>query len=207
MKSKIFYTEQIQAILNNNKIMFREVIKPHNPFKANFCGYKQGDGLWIDDKYIKDYSVGCCWIKKERYIEKYAPYQVGDILYVRETWSEVETCNGRPFLIYKADDDGKHSDDNHKFKGWRPSIHMPKEAARIFLEVTNVRVERLQDITLDDMLLEGIGIHPEAFNDPENAYQQGKEAFKDIWIEIYGIDSWQNNDWVWVYEFKRIDKP
>lgn len=68
---------------------------------------------------------------------------------------------------------------------WRPSIHMPKEAARLFLRVTSVRAERLQDMTLDDFCSEGVGIRPEAFNDPENAYWQGREAYIDTWNSIY----------------------
>lgn len=95
---------------------------------------------------------------------------------------------------------------------WHPSIHMPREAARIWLKVTDVRVERLHTMTLDDYLNEGVSVRPEAFNDPENAYLQAKENFTAIWDgtikqanrEIYG---WDANPWTWVIAFERCDKP
>lgn len=93
-----------------------------------------------------------------------------------------------------------------------PSIHMPKAAARIWLEVTDVRVEHLQDMRLDDFLKEGIVIRPEAFNDPENAYAQAQRAFIDLWgstipekdKDLYG---WEADPAVWVIEFERCRKP
>lgn len=95
---------------------------------------------------------------------------------------------------------------------WHPSIHMPKEAARIFLRVTDIRVERLKDMTLDDFLAEGVVLRPEAFNDPENAYMQGKELFTHIWNstikkEQHDLYGWDANPWVWVIEFERCEKP
>lgn len=95
---------------------------------------------------------------------------------------------------------------------WHPSIHMPREAARIWLKVTDVRVERLQAMTLDDFLSEGVTIRPEAFNDPDNAYLQARDAFVKIWdstikkeeIYLYG---WDGNPWVWAIEFERCKKP
>lgn len=93
---------------------------------------------------------------------------------------------------------------------WHPSIHMPKEAARIFLRVTNVWVERLNDVTLDDFLAEGVVLRPEAFNDPENAYLQARKIFSGIWdatiskekLDKYG---WDANPWVWVYRFEKVE--
>ena len=136
------------------------------------------------------------------------PARVGDILWVRETWEEwtggyVYKAWTSPFLqpgYYRG------------CMRWRPSIHMPKEAARIFLRVTDVRVERLQDMTLDDFLNEGISIRDEAFNDPENAYMQSKEIFIHIWNSTinkkqHNLYGWDANPWVWVIEFERCEKP
>ena len=90
---------------------------------------------------------------------------------------------------------------------------MPKEASRIFLKVTDVKVERLQDMNLDDFISEGISLLPEAFNDPENAYLQAKNIFSnDIWnatvekklIDTYG---WNANPWVWAIEFEQCRRP
>lgn len=130
-----------------------------------------------------------------------APYQVGDILYVREAWHK----DVRRYM-YRAD-----YDDNEKFYRngkevlikWHPSIHMPKEAARIWLKVTDVRVERLQDITPEEAVREGA---KETF--PPLAIDE----FRDIWestirktdISQYG---WDANPWVWVIEFERCEKP
>lgn len=128
------------------------------------------------------------------------PCDPGDILWVRETWNY-----GEGEYRYKADDvmpDGWHT------TAWRPSIHMPKEAARIFLRVKDVRAERLQEITAAECLREGI--EPEAKNHVGQEFAQG--MFHDLWDstvkpadrDIYG---WAANPWVWVIEFELCEKP
>lgn len=137
----------------------------------------------------------------------YSPYNPGDILYVRETWSE--WTDG---YVYKAwtspfPQPGRYPD---KFMKWHPSIHMPKEAARIWLRVTDVRVERLQDMTGQDILKEGVNCHVH----PEAHYFDGnqKMMFAELWdstvkktdLDHYG---WDADPWVWVIEFERCKKP
>lgn len=147
LKSKpiLFNTEMVRSILDGRKTVTRRIVK-NNPEE---CTSKVVNGVCkiCDDKggfYLPD-----------DYVKVRSPYQVGDILYVRETWSEVETVYGVPYYIYKADDkNGMHSSKSN-FSRWFPSIHMPKEVARIFLRVTNVRVEKLQEITEDDIVDEG----------------------------------------------------
>ena len=133
------------------------------------------------------------------------PYQPGDILYVRETW-----CDDRQFThdstpgryFYKASESGN-------FK-WKPSIHMPKEAARIWLCVTDVRVERLQEITAESALTEGADKYIHA-NGTLNE-DQTITSFIGIWnstikksdLDRYG---WDASPWVWVIEFERCEKP
>lgn len=130
-----------------------------------------------------------------------APYHPGDILYVRETWKKAP--NG-----YYYYEDWQRNDIADVTK-WKPSIHMPKEAARIWLEVTNVRVERLQEITPQGAWKEGARcscLHPV----PDCA--GNKTTFVNIWnstikkadLDCYG---WDANPWVWVIEFERCDKP
>ena len=131
------------------------------------------------------------------------PYHTDDILYVRETWcglpvNEAGHMRGHTIYYYKADGELRP-------KGWRgtwhPSIHMPKEAARIWLKVTDVRVERLQDMTDDDAEAEG------CFD-----YTSTALGFFDVWdstikksdLDRYG---WNANPWVWVIEFERCEKP
>ncbi len=128
------------------------------------------------------------------------PYQQGDILYVRETWCKGSWMNEKERYYYKADD-------NDFLCTWHPSIHMPKEAARIWLRVTGVRVERLQDIDGKGCVKEGIEEEP--LKDVGDEFVKG--MFHDLWdstikksdIDRYG---WDANPWVWVIEFERCEK-
>lgn len=215
----LFNTEMVRAILDGRKTATRRIVKP--PY------FVQGDE---NDKRtlitLRTAPKGSYIFRKIGHMPyPDTPYKPGDILYVRETWfyeqhMEDKTA-GKPDLpsgkyshryIYKADDQDYPVNMGVGAYGWHPSIHMPKEAARIWLEVTDVRVERIQDMNLDDFLSEGVVVRPEAFNDPENAYGQAKEIFKEIWdstVKKTDIDeySWKANPWVWVIEFKRCKKP
>ena len=130
------------------------------------------------------------------------PYgQPGDRLWVRETWAKWgrdDQCGEGPSVthepIYRAD--GSPWDEQDK---WRPSIHMPRAASRILLEITSVRVERLQDISEADTVAEGI---PAGEVSPADA---GRFAYRLLWESINGPDSWAANPWVWVLEFKRVE--
>jgi hypothetical protein len=149
------------------------------------------------------------WVQvnnNEHHFIAQCPYgKPGDILWVRETWSPIEFEDGMHYR-YKASFD----DTNMKPK-WKPSIHMPRKACRIFLEVLTVRVERLQDISENDALAEGIDI----FTKDEKLWKHGlegwewssmtryaKEAYTILWEAINGKGSWEKNPWVWVIEFK-----
>ena len=160
-------------------------------------------------------SDGSTWHKLLGYVEPKPPYQSGDILYVRETWTThyVPDEDGKPKLeyCYKADGiDIKAECLPGENNRWYPSIHMPKAAARIWLKVTDVRVERLQDISGMDVLKEGVNshVHPEADYFDVNQ----REMFQSLWnstidkkqIDTYG---WDANPWVWVIEFERCEKP
>lgn len=123
------------------------------------------------------------------------PYRPGDILYVRETWTQ----DGDVYR-YKAG----FYDQNRK---WRPSIHMPREAARIFLRVTDVRVERLQEITDEQAILEGF----EAYHSDSGYYEPATLGFVETWdstikLANRAIYGWEANPWVWVIEFERCEK-
>lgn len=132
--------------------------------------------------------------------------QPGDRLWVRETWQHLhnEGQKADEFeqwqqnsidCFYLADES---SPNNKPMSGrWRPSIHMPRWASRITLEITDVRVERLQDISNEDAVAEGIGT-------PCDMRYAALDAFKPLWESINGHDSWEANPWVWVIEFKRI---
>lgn len=184
VKPILFNTEMIKAILDGRKTVTRRVIKPVH--------------LQILES---QYHIEHPEVSEKILIKKLCdpPYKKGDILYVRETW------NFLPFLkeyIYKADAPSTigHKDDIGKIK-WRPSIHMPKEAARIWLRVTNVRAERLQEITIEDCEKEGVyyGCNGDIFG----FIQLWDSTIKKTDIDQYG---WKANPWVWVIEFERCER-
>lgn len=136
------------------------------------------------------------------------PYRVGDILWVRETWAHVSYDDGEPCdkFVYRASDEAIDFELTNLVWKWRPAIHMPKAAARIFLRVKDVRIERLNDISQADLTAEGFDHH---------MYLQGDGAYLDfqaLWdetIEEQKIDryGWKANPWVTVNEFEKIKKP
>ena len=198
IKPILFNTEMVQAILDGRKTCTRRIIRPQP---------------------TAHYGAQC--IKP--------PYQPGDILYVRETWERFEcwncegdergNCPKEPkksvldktcgCYMYRATDEISGD------AKWHPSIHMPKEAARIFLKVTDVRVERLHEITEDGAKAEGAIDNRGFIHSPENEYDRihtAREHFIKIWngtikksnFNCYG---WDANPWVWVIEFERCEKP
>lgn len=222
----LFNTEMVQAILDGKKLVTRRAVKyKYSNTEIKMRTDKYGTRLIEIQRDIEGETYGrnqdgTSWHKLRPYIEKYAPYQPGDILYVRETWfyeqhmenleqEEPDLPSGRYSrrYIYRADNPEYPVDMGVGGNGWEPSIHMPKEAARIWLRVTDVRVERLQDITEEQAEAEGLK------DDVE--YCKGKTArahFIDLWnstikkseISRYG---WDANPWVWVIEFERCGKP
>ena len=234
-KPILFNTEMVKAILEGRKTKTRRVIKKK---------YSNTDIDFHEDKYGKRlieiqndapksivhpdgsktvHLVACEEIKK--------PYKVGDILYVRETW-----MISNPFGDFARDDrtaeymykarytKGKRipiTRENEKNLGvWKPSIHMPKEASRIFLKVTNVRAERLQDITEEQAINEGVGdlfleyianCGDEKYKVPMKHETLAIDQFELLWnstlkkeqLKVYG---WNANPWVWVIDFERIER-
>lgn len=186
IKPILFNTEMVRAILDGRKSCTRRLVKFFSGENPRWTGYIK-DGLMLYNG------------KNEPCIRK-APYQPGDTLYVRETWKKA------PNGYYYYEDWQK--DDIADVTKWKPSIHMPKEAARIWLKVTDVRVERLQDIDGKGCVKEGI--------EEEHLKYVGDEfvkgMFHDLWdstIKKSDLDrySWDANPWVWVIEFERCEKP
>ena len=150
------------------------------------------------------------------------PYgQPGDRLWVRETWQHANSPHG-PYepgctCFYRADYwDDPHGMDGEKspegkYRAWIPSIHMPRAASRINLEVVHVRVEKLQDISEADAIAEGVqsvgGGRYWLGADGLTPRGSAVTAYRDLWIHINGAESWDENPWVWVVEFKRIEPP
>lgn len=209
----IFSTTMIQAILAGNKTMTRRVVKKNEAGRVQL----KGRNWHIDDPNA---TLAC-------------PYgQPGDMLWVRETWADVNTPDG-PAILYRASGDYQHWHDfsetfgpdygagpsmdyeaypalytmwwedllaGEPGHGWKPSIHMPKWAARIWLKVVGVRVERLQDISEREAIAEGIE-NPWRDNSP-------RTDFAILWDSINvdrGYD-WSKDPWVWVVEFERFNR-
>jgi hypothetical protein len=174
----LFTTEMVRAILEDRKSQTRRIIKP--PFEIHANGY-----ITRPNKYGRLNPYPC-------------PYQVGQKLWVRETYADSDDfpCadDGVQYL-YKAD---LPEDAGNMVGKWRPSIFMPREASRIDLLVKNICVERLQDISLADVIAEGVDI-PNITRDEEyNA------NYRDLWILINGKGSWELNPWVWAIKFNRL---
>lgn len=194
IKPILFNTEMVRAILDGRKACTRRILKSGIPFdeKAEYWNVLK-KGEW---------SGPIC---SEYFIKQGSPYKPGDILYVRETFIRAADHT----FWYKADDELWMSKDLL----WHPSIHMPKEAARIWLKVTDVRVERLQDITDDGAKAEGANWkNGKNVGWEEKMKRTAVERFAEIWdstikksdLDRYG---WNANPWVWVIEFERCEKP
>lgn len=212
-KPILFNTEMVRAILDGRKSCTRRVVKKAIPFNESAnCWNILKNGEWSGP------------VSKCKLIEQCAPYQVGDILYVRETvWQKVGhylDVDGETKTIW-LNEFRYVSTDKEPYVGWdyswgkRPSIHMPKAAARIWLKVTDVRVERLQEITEDGAKSEGAIDSRGFILPPDNEYNRmhtAREHFAEIWnstlkksdLDRYG---WDANPWVWVIEFERCENP
>ena len=202
MKPILFNTDMVRAILDGRKTVTRRVVKPK--FRSGESGWQviteKHSGKYVRIEYLDE------WENETRYMID--PFRTGDILYVRETWYKDPTR-----YMYKAN----YSDTEKFFRGgkevqikWHPSIHMPKEAARLFLRVTDVRVERLQDITSEQIDAEGCKEWAYSVKTGE-LLPSGPSFFQIKWdrtikpadLPLYG---WDANPWVWVIEFERISK-
>ena len=194
IKPILFNTEMVRAILDGRKTCTRRICKDANECTVPDMEFYNADKRtyavhnFADKEQMEQLSTA----------ERTCPICTGDILYVRETWKEA------PKGYYYYEDWQK--DDIADVTKWKPSIHMPKEAARIWLKVTNVRVERLQEITEVQAQAEGCnsGLLTGACT--------ARGQFEDLWnstvkksdIDCYG---WDANPWVWVIEFERCEKP
>lgn len=211
-KPILFSTPMVQAILEGRKTQTRRIVKKkYSNTDLEFRTDKYGTALVEINKYEPPIKMPDGKTRRKlRFFEYSKPkYQVGDILWVRETWFSTRfdcldllKTGITNHLRYKADNNYDPKKDCVGRK-WKPSIHMPREAARIFLEVVSVRAERLQDISDDDAYEEGV-FPPEYWDGDNDAYIK---TFRMVWEELYGKISWIKNPFVWVYEFKRIEKP
>lgn len=198
IKPILFNTEMVRAILDGRKSCTRRICKDANEYTVPDMDFYNADRRtyavhnFVDKEHMEQLSTA----------ERTCPICTGDILYVRETWKKA------PNGYYYYEDWQK--DDIADVTKWKPSIHMPKEAARIWLKVTDVRVERLQEITAESALTEGADKYIHA-NGTLNE-DQTITSFIGIWnstikesdLDRYG---WDANPYVWVISFERCAKP
>lgn len=214
-KPILFNTEMVRAILEDRKTVTRRVLKPKLRDGEYGCHiwFNKTLNRHIVEKYDEDESD----FTPTRYVNQ--PYEVGDILYVRETYRDVivglagfegEAMWTDDVIQYKASQEEfeeKYEGLIGEYSKWHPSIHMPKEAARIFLKVTSVRVERLQEITSKEAIKEGL---KDKYAYGEYNSMEPKKLFIDLWnstinkhdFDLYG---WEADPFVWVIEFERIN--
>jgi hypothetical protein len=221
MKPILFNTEMVRAILDGRKTTTRRVIKLPDGFSGNPVGNASDENN----------PLGFMWVGGI----KRPTYSVGDILYVRETFAKYNCAENECIMAdYSGCNGCTHTKDgycyvyksSHEYDvnvKWKPSRFMPKEAARIFLRVTGVRAERLQDIT--DVWKEGIypwGLSSNKAEkmwcnythkiDPKAGVASNEGEFAAYWdcitpkdkLDTYG---WDANPWVWVVEFEKCEKP
>lgn len=197
----LFSAPMVRALLAGTKTQTRRVVK-----------------VQPEPGFIGNYGPGNPFIRGERGDIR-CPYgQPGDRLWVRETWQgplldseehEAQFSEDGPdafkkpgFCAYRATDTLDAIDEDGKDLGWRPSIHMPRWASRILLEIVSVRIERLQDISDADAKAEGVALPPSTCTMYDGIWRDG---YRNLWQFINGQGSWDANQWVWVIEFKRIE--
>lgn len=216
----LFSTPMVQANLDGRKTMTRRIVKPQ---PSNGLQKGAGDPGWYDTDYECTFHTG-------KYIK--CPYgQPGDLLWVRETWCLPSLFDGfEKDYYFKAGFSVSDIKDRNASQNWRPSIHMPKAAARIWSQVEEIRVERLQDISEEDAISEGIlpaenskslflyydkysmkllagGEMKTKFVNGEKVrigagYTGALSSFRSLWTYINGPESWDANPWVWVVMYK-----
>lgn len=229
IKPILFNTKMVRAILDGRKDATRRIVK----------GFIPDDAVWGYTAFTPKGYISCRGTFADGYGEKFfkLPCEPGDILYVRETWQcwrahryeatadirfraggddvRLQFANGNTDSINRLDYDTFVNKWFSDYGEWKPSLFMPKEAARIWLKVTDVRVERLQDVTEDGAKAEGAIDNRGFIHSPENEYDRiytAREHFIKIWnstikksdLDRYG---WDANPYVFVIEFERCEKP
>ncbi|MBT0367283.1 hypothetical protein ISO55_09960 [Morganella morganii subsp. morganii] len=200
----IFNDEMVRAILDGRKTQTRRIIKSvptthdfHGWVMSSTCAKDEGKACWAigDSPLLKDP------------IRRNCPFgKIGDRLWVRETW-QCGLCTESTFAYRATHKPSDLEEGWSEIIKWRPSSQMPRWASRILLEITGVRVERLQDISQADAIAEGappshptIDVVSREYGFPDFS----RSWFWQTWWHIYGKKNWQANPWVWVIEFKQI---
>ncbi|HBR0482766.1 morphogenetic protein [Klebsiella pneumoniae] len=224
-RGMIFNGEMVRALLSGRKTQTRRIIKDCTVGRDQISKFIQ-----IEKKFI-----GCYPEDVPELIRECCPYGIpGDRIWVREAFRVHSRATDVATLVYKASERNSWTEQTHRVpvavcnkpatpEKWTPSLHMPRWASRILLEITDVRVERLNAISPEDAESEGLertnftgfgdepGLpsypEPDVYFDPlkKQWKEYPPEAFAGLWESIYGEGSWLANPWVWVIEFKRVE--
>ena len=211
----LFSTPMVKALLDGSKTQTRRIVNPSPVIDKD-------SGSVYDGKLKSSYDIHN-W--KESFINDYSKCRVGDIIWVRETHTY-----HRNYWHYRADTGSPGEELRQEYiksgcdsAKWKPSLFMPKEACRLFLKVTDVRIERLQNISEEDAISEGIlksivksaifqtylGYQNYCVQDAEDDlfYRNPIDSYESLWRKINGKDSWADNPFVFVYSFERVECP
>lgn len=198
----LFKPEMIKAILDGRKTMTRRIMKTQ-PKVYEFNGvemYHYSDRKEFIQGKLSEISEPFLGLGDLKYL-------VGDLLYVKETFAYDSTDGINFFYAYKT------GNENYPLgsSSWKSPLFMPKAAARIWLEITDVKVERVQNISEEDAIREGVIQNRDGswhdYLEPERLWQDAaKPSFQSLWYKINGEESWNSNPFVWAITFKRINK-
>jgi hypothetical protein len=211
----LFSGAMVRALLAGTKTQTRRAIKPPPPASVtsvylpftcepnNWQGYNgnqdciawhgscpygaPGDRLWVRETFVQGWPHNDNGVPDQFHTDGNERPQT---TWYRATSPELEWCT-----------DGEHT----YRTPWRPSIHMPRAVSRVTLDVVGVRVERLQDISEQDAIAEGVNVHPDHHGKPRDSIYSPVQAYRDLWESINGPGSWAVNPGVWVVEFKRVE--
>ena len=200
----LFQGDMVRAILSGSKTQTRRIVKgmaldwlQPGVFTPEFvaapendmCPYgKPGDRLWVRETWMPDAPRNGEWPDTEFYGCGMSPLSL------------IPECYRHPWhVMHRATYEGCD------LVGWKPSIHMPRWASRITLEITEVRVERLNSISEVDAIAEGVNVHPDHHGKSRSSIYSPVQAYRDLWERINGSGSWEANPWVWCVSFRRIE--
>lgn len=211
-KPIIFSGPMVRSILEGRKRQTRRIITPQFG-KTWGQGVRLGDDAYSVHVDIQEPNGEWKWLR--------CPYgKPGDRLWVRETWANITSRDATECIAYRADRSGREVLRDYGGEGdfvglgkpcepwiedgtrWKPSIHMPRKYARIFLRLTDVRVERLNEISEADAIAEGVGtlVDPDLLGTSKSIKSA---CFATLWDSLHGAGSWSANPWVWVISFQR----
>lgn len=193
----------VRAILNGSKTQTRRICNPQPALGFLQRGVVAAVPQWPIQEGIR-------WFMKDGFSQLVpCPFKPAMRLWVKETFQTCEKCGSLNYRATVNKPKNCAGCDEYLAK-WKPSIFMPRVASRITLDITGVSVQRLQEISEEDALEEGVEFHPKSkqffklYNCKDGISTTAKQSFYSLWMSIHGADSWDKNEWVWKISFKNL---